>query len=174
MLKASPGFSLVELMVAVAVLVALLVLAAPSVSEFLANSRIRTTAENLANAIRLARVEALKQNRPMQFVYNPATGWAIIDPSGPTTVASDPMSEASGVALAMTPSNATSVTYSGIGHYLSPNPDASAPIQRIGVSSATTSGSRPLQVVVDPALGVGVKVCDPDPRFTSSDPFACP
>lgn len=91
MLKASPGFSLVELLIALAVLVALPVLAAPSVSEIRAHSRIRNTAENLANALRLARVVALKQNGPTQF---------------------------------------------------------------------------------DPALGVGVKVCGPDPRFTQPDRIA--
>jgi type IV fimbrial biogenesis protein FimT len=59
------GFSLMELMTALAVLAVLVGLATPSFRQFSANSRTSTSANSLVNALATARSEALHQSMPV-------------------------------------------------------------------------------------------------------------
>ncbi len=61
------GFTLVELLVAFAVLGLLVVSALPSYSEFVRNSQIRTAAQSIESGLQLARAEAVRANAPVQF-----------------------------------------------------------------------------------------------------------
>lgn len=56
------GFTLVEAMIAIAVLAILASLAAPSFKELLAAQRIRLTASDLYSSLLMARSEAMKRN----------------------------------------------------------------------------------------------------------------
>ena len=57
------GFTLVELMITLAVLVLLLAVAVPSMQEFSANNQLAATRSNFAAALALARTEAAKRGR---------------------------------------------------------------------------------------------------------------
>ncbi|HKM28006.1 MAG TPA: GspH/FimT family pseudopilin [Thiopseudomonas sp.] len=57
------GFTLIELMVAVAILAIVLSIAIPSFSTILLNNRISTTADELHTAVQLARSEAIKRKK---------------------------------------------------------------------------------------------------------------
>ena len=57
------GFTLIELMVALAIAALLLLLGMPSFTTFLRNSEIRSTAESLVNGLRAASAEAARQNK---------------------------------------------------------------------------------------------------------------
>lgn len=59
------GFTLVELMVTVAVLAIVLGIAIPSFSSILLNNRISTTAHELHAAMQLARSESIKRKKPI-------------------------------------------------------------------------------------------------------------
>jgi type IV fimbrial biogenesis protein FimT len=61
------GFSLIELMVAMAIMGILLALAAPAYRVWIGNTRIRTTAESLQNGLQLARGEAVRRNAQIRF-----------------------------------------------------------------------------------------------------------
>jgi type IV fimbrial biogenesis protein FimT len=61
------GFTLVELMVAVAILGIALALALPSFSIWIQNTRIRATAEAISSGLRLAKSEAVGRNRGVRF-----------------------------------------------------------------------------------------------------------
>ena len=61
------GFSLLELMVAIAIAGVLLALALNSFNTMLASTQSRTTAESMLSGLRLARAEAIKRNAPMRF-----------------------------------------------------------------------------------------------------------
>lgn len=56
------GFTLVELIVTLAVLAILLTLAAPSYNSFIRNQRVKTAAFDLMSSINYARSEAIKRN----------------------------------------------------------------------------------------------------------------
>ena len=57
------GFTLVELMIAVAVATLLLMVASPSVQQSINNSRLSTASAELTGAIQVARAEAIRRNR---------------------------------------------------------------------------------------------------------------
>jgi len=70
---APAGFTLVELLVTLAVLALLLVAAVPGFGVWMANASVRTTAEELQNALRLAQAEAVRRNRQVALVLTNAT-----------------------------------------------------------------------------------------------------
>lgn len=61
------GFSLIELMITITILVLLILMALPSYSQWLANTRIRNAAESIQNGLQLARSEAIQQNTNARF-----------------------------------------------------------------------------------------------------------
>lgn len=61
------GFSLLELMVTLAVLGLLLAAAAPTFGAWISNSRVRAVNENLQNGLRLAQAEAIRRSRVVVF-----------------------------------------------------------------------------------------------------------
>lgn len=92
------GFTLVELMITLAVLVVLLAVAVPSMQEFTANNQLAATKSNFAAALALARTEAAKRGRmvvlqalgsgPTGNEY--ADGWEIaVDDDGNGAVAAN-------------------------------------------------------------------------------------
>lgn len=61
------GFSLVELLVVVAVLGLVMMLGLPNISAWLQNTQIRNSAEAAISGLQLARAEALRRNRLVRF-----------------------------------------------------------------------------------------------------------
>ena len=62
------GFSLIELMVAVAIIGVLLSLGAPRFAEYLRNVKLRSAAEMFLTGVQLARSEAVRMNVPVEFL----------------------------------------------------------------------------------------------------------
>lgn len=56
------GFTLVEMMVAIAILVIVMAIAAPNLQTFILNARVRSAGESLMSGINLARMEAVQRN----------------------------------------------------------------------------------------------------------------
>jgi type IV fimbrial biogenesis protein FimT len=162
------GFTIVELMVAVTIAAILLSIAAPAMRSFIENARIRATSESLQSGLDLARNEAVRQNRAVEFVSRPA-GW-VIRLSGTVAV----MHTASGkegrkgISLTISPANATRITYDPFGR-VTPNADGSASLTRIDIDSSSPPSSgiyRPLSVQLQ-ATGAP-RVCDPSVGTTDS------
>lgn len=66
------GFTLVELMITLAVAVVLTVIAVPSFSNMINSNRLTTAANAMVGALNSARMEAIKRNAFVQFCSNTA------------------------------------------------------------------------------------------------------
>jgi type IV fimbrial biogenesis protein FimT len=69
----SRGMTLVELMVVVTLIGIMLMLAVPGIGNWIANSRVRSVAEDVQNGLRMAQAEAVNRNRQVAFVRTNAT-----------------------------------------------------------------------------------------------------
>ena len=66
----SSGFTLIELMVTIAVLAIIVGIAAPSISTQLANQRVKATANTLANALKEAKAESIIRRQQIAVSYS--------------------------------------------------------------------------------------------------------
>ena len=66
----SSGFTLIELMVTIAVLAIIVGIAAPSISTQLANQRVKSTTVTLANALKEAKNESLIRRQEVEASYD--------------------------------------------------------------------------------------------------------
>ncbi|MEO8739799.1 MAG: GspH/FimT family protein [Casimicrobiaceae bacterium] len=176
------GFTLIELMIGLAVFAFLILIAGPQYAEFLGNSQIRNGAENTLTGVRVAQAEAVRGNVLTQFVFNPTPctgGWQVNrlnDESGLFDQVVQSYTFSDGACRTTpnpTPAGATQITFNGLGRVV-PNIDASATIQWIEITNTNLSTPRNLRVVANPVTASGIKLCDPDPGVTSTDPRFCP
>lgn len=86
------AFTMIELMVAIAILTILMGIGIPAYRSMIADQKVRTAASSLHSALLLARSEAIKLNRTVTL--RPADdegwseGWLVADPANPDTDAS--------------------------------------------------------------------------------------
>jgi len=64
----SAGFTLIELMVTIAVLAIIAGIAAPSISTQLANQRVKSTTSTIANALKEAKVESILRRQNVKVI----------------------------------------------------------------------------------------------------------
>lgn len=75
-MKMGRGFTLLELMVAIAVLAILATVGVPSFRELIQNNRVTTQTNELVSALNFARTEAVKRGRNVEVVVTQADpGW---------------------------------------------------------------------------------------------------
>jgi type IV fimbrial biogenesis protein FimT len=129
----STGFTVVELMVALVILVVLLALAAPAFDKIVANQRVRNASFDMFSALNYARSEAVKRGVPISLsagaTSNGAwtTGWRITDAGGGLLRS---WGARSGLAMSESAS-LTTVTFSRDGRLTTASP-------RIAIAPATT------------------------------------
>lgn len=177
MLGRDRGFTLVELLIALALMGILLAMAMPSYRTWIQNTRIRTTAESLLNGLQLARNEALRRNANVEFVLNGAnSGWDVkcvaISPGCPDTdtIHKRTAGEGSSSSITITASNGGTIRFNSFGRMYSPVPGVGTRISfDIDNSLLSTTDSRDLRVTVD--TGGNVRMCDPN--VAVSDPRHC-
>lgn len=177
------GFTILELMVALAIAILLLTLGMPSFTTFVRNSEIRSTAESISNGLRAARTEATRRNKPVSFTLAGANdpGWAINEFNPTTLTLIQPpigkytKTEAGKNSKAVTtPANALAVTFNGLGRVVSPSLIATPNLQQIDVGPLVAGEARTLRIYVDDARGI--RMCDPDPAISAlvpADARAC-
>jgi prepilin-type N-terminal cleavage/methylation domain-containing protein len=86
------GFTIIELMITLAVFVILMALAVPSFRDLLDKSRLRGATDDIVGLLNLARASAIKLQRNVSVTIN-ASGWcagaqSAVDPTPGTAVAS--------------------------------------------------------------------------------------
>lgn len=159
------GFTLIELMITVAVLAVSLGLAAPSFVQTMANYRVRSAAESMINGLNYARGEAVRRNSAVSFTLNvTGSGWSVDQVSPALAIQSRSGGDSPGIAT--TSSSASRVvTFLPIGQVNT----TGVRLSQITVSSPTPNvGSRRIDI-----LGGGlIRMCDPSVT-TANDPRRC-
>lgn len=163
------GFSLIEVMVALAIFAIAMMLGAPSFTIAMKNAQVRTVTESIQNGLQVARNEALRRNGPVEFALDTDTGWTIttrIPNTKDAAVQQRPKGEGSSanVSATLSPVGA-SVVFDGLGRVVN-----AAPLAQVDVASAV-AGTHKLRVQV--SSGGQIRMCNPDPDIPSSDPRYC-
>ncbi len=182
--KRARGFSLIELILVVAMLVILGGLAIPSFQTWMGDTRTRTVAEALQNGLRNAQAEAVRRGVQVQFILtNDAPNSMSVTPSTtglnwvtrsmlratPGTpeafIQGANLSAVSNTSLVST-SNGSTVTFNSVGRLVAP---ANAVVYQIRNPSVTNG--RKLDVRV--SLAGRVRMCDADKTLGASTPDGC-
>jgi type IV fimbrial biogenesis protein FimT len=166
------GFTLIELMLGIGVLALLMTLAIPSFSVFLQNSRIRNVADGIMNGVQLARAEAVRRNRPVEFAFTDGSNWTVTQ-LNPLEEVQARAGDEGKAHTNIDSGGSTRVTFGPIGSPLSINPgDGSMAMTRIDITSTQTlDGLRPLAILISPAGNI--RMCDPDTKLPAGDPRRC-
>lgn len=196
-LAARRGFSLIELMVTLTVAALLMMLAVPAFQTWIADARVRSTAEAFANGVRLAQGESVRRSRTAVVMLT--NGAAELDATpaknGKRWVAqmlerktedSDAPSlflRSGGEAAEMdvTVTGNALICFNAYGRQVSltsaesgVGADCTAPSGGDTVSeySFTRTGGRTLKVLV--SLGGNVRLCDAAKSYSDKFPDGCP
>lgn len=79
------GFTLIEVIIVVAIVAVVTKIAAPSFRQLIATQRVRTAGSALKESLWMARAEATRRNATVGFVFvNAATDWNVPDPDDAT------------------------------------------------------------------------------------------
>lgn len=199
MRRIQQGFSLIELMIGLAIVALVLMVALPSFTIFLQNAQIRNAAESTLSGLNLARTEAVRRNTLVRFQFvsdltagcvlsTTSLAWAVslADPTGlcDQTVGStaapqliQTRSATEGTKnVAVTVTGGSTAIFTGLGRL------QGAGITQIDISNTTgtcehlsASGKmRCLRIVV--SSGGQARMCDPKvavPVPPAIDPRAC-
>ncbi|WP_025869901.1 GspH/FimT family pseudopilin [Methylobacillus glycogenes] len=174
------GFTLVEMMVTLAISIILLSVAIPSFSDMLGNMKIRAAAQNINTGLQLARAEAIRRNTNVVFTLGEYPAWSVgcqivvvdVDADGvedcPEVIQNKSSNEgAANIAVEVTPAGTGRITFNGMGR-VTYNNDGSNPVRQLDFTS-TGGGSRNLRILI---RGGSVHFCDPAVT-TVGDPRAC-
>lgn len=165
----SRGFTLIEMLMTVAMLAILLAIAVPSLQTWGMNSQVRTAAESIVNGLQRARAEAVARNTDVEFVLGGDTSWEVKLVGNPTPIDSRASSEGSrNVTLTALAADlataATTITYNNLGGV---KPSVSSLVR---VDLTAVGATKNLRVQI--GTGGNARMCDPS-LATGSSPRAC-
>ncbi|MDO8291302.1 MAG: GspH/FimT family pseudopilin [Gallionella sp.] len=171
------GFSLVEMLIVIAIIAIATTLGMPSYRAWVHNTQIRNAAESIQNGMQKARAEAVKRNANIECVLGANPPW-IIKLVG--DIVAQPELEierasnegAKNATATATPAGATTITFSNLGTVVA-NADATDTLTQVDLDSSVLSAadSRNLRVTI--GVAGNVRMCDPDPGLAASDPRKC-
>jgi type IV fimbrial biogenesis protein FimT len=181
------GITLLEMMIGLVIVSSLLLVGTPSFTRWIQHMQVRAAAESVQTGLQLARSEAVRRNRPVEFRLKNADGqveWEIgcdaTSAACPAVIASRNRSEAgqnARVAAAMAAAGAgfdtalvagaglpASVLFNGMGLV------TGGSANRIELSNAALNPSPRLTVII--SHGGAIRLCDPE-IARNRDPQGC-
>jgi type IV fimbrial biogenesis protein FimT len=191
--RRSNGFTLVEMIVSISIIVILLAIAIPNFRTFVLNARIRSTAEGLLAGLNLARTEAIRRNTPVTFWMvdgitatcqhvTIGTSWVVSvnDPenscnavasttNAPRIVQVRAANEVGGN-ITVTATGGTCLSFNGFGGIEATCPGTVARFTVIDVAPPVGTMARALRIAL--SAGGSVRLCDPAVSDTA-DPARC-
>lgn len=173
--KTQRGVTLIEMIIAIAIVAIAIVAGIPSFKAWIQNTQIRTAAESLQNGLQIARNEAVRRNMNVEFRLGTDSGWSVVTVRTGETVQERSAGEGSvNVDLTPTPAAATIVTFDGLGRVRSLNNDGSVPLTQLDLdvpgSILPAEDSRELRIQI--TSGGQVRMCDPN-VLEAGDPRKC-
>ncbi len=160
------GFTLVELLVAVAVLAVGAALAAPDLVRLMAKNRMRNLADGMLGGLQYARAEAIRRNAAVSFALSSdRNSWTVSQVTPATTLQSRVGGDAGTGGVTITPDTvAASVTFLPTGVL-----QAGTQMRRITVTSAIAASD---ERRIDIHGGGLLRMCDPAVTV-AGDPRRC-
>lgn len=164
------GFSLVELMIGIAIMAILVSIAFPNYQTMLMNSQIRNAAESVIDGIQKARAEAVSRNTNVVFALGTGSSWTVSVVNATTPIESRPSTEGSANVTVTTlaadlTTVATTVTFNSLGGVVPAPPTSLAQVNFTAVG-----GNKNLRVTI--GAGGNARMCDPS-LVVGSSSSAC-
>lgn len=133
------GFTLIEIMVSLAIAAILMAAAVPAFERVIQDSRIKTAGDGAREAIDFARLEAIKRNRPvtLKFHSDGHPGWWIYESGNPDPIRHR-VPEESGYETALTfqPSSARTIAFDPFGRALPRDADGNDAAEAVDIQHA--------------------------------------
>lgn len=172
------GFTLIELMITLAILGLLVMMVLPSFGRWMANVKVRTEAESLQNGLRLAQLEAAKRNASVTMTLtsdsspncsstasDTGINWVIC--AGGNIIQTYIGNPNAGAAVT---SDFGTISFDGLGRTNLGEAGAIDVNSSAGAcETSSASGIRCLRILV--STGGKVRMCDP--LLSAGDPAAC-
>jgi type IV fimbrial biogenesis protein FimT len=164
----SRGFTLIELVVTLVVLMTVSMLAIPAFQSSIGNSQIRTVTESIKSGLQQARTEAIKRNARVRFTLQSNGAWQIgceaalvsaesASSACPKVITQKSGSEGSSSNITVTADN-TTVVFNGFG---SRDPAVANGLARVDVTNSGVNQSERKALSIVLAAGGFARVCDP-------------
>jgi type IV fimbrial biogenesis protein FimT len=175
----NPGFTLIELMITVAIMAIVTAIGAPYFGAWIQNIKLRNAAESISTGLQLTRSEAVARNQEVEFVLNESnSGWAIscktVTATCPANIQTRMSADGSSADITVAAADDKTIVFDSLGRMTSPVPAGGATFTSFNVDInpdiLPAEKSRDLRITVD--LGGGVRLCDP--HVLSPDVRACP
>jgi type IV fimbrial biogenesis protein FimT len=170
------GFTLVELMIGLAIVAVTLAIAIPSYSTWILNAKLRTAAESMQTGLQLARAEAVSRNAPVSLTMGTGSSWTVgcvtTTTACPATIQSRATGDGSSTAVTVS-STATTITFDNLGRMTAPVPATGVTFTQIsfGIDPTKQAASKTRNLNVTVSISGSVRLCDPN--TSSPDPRAC-
>ena len=165
--SAQTGFTLVEVVVVIAIIVVLMAMGVPSFQQAIASSKVRSTAESIRNGLQMARGEAVKLNANVTFTLSDDTSWTVgcTTPTAtcPAVIAEKSPNEGSMGEITLVKTGDDDVIFTSLGITTA----AAGQLSQVNITNSNVSDARNLRITI--GSGGNAKVCDPvvtDPTDT--------